>query len=438
MLKKEQNELITRTGPGTPMGDVLRRYWVPAVLSREVPEPDCPPAKVKLLGENLIAFRDTKGRVGIVDERCPHRTASLWLGRNEASGIRCVFHGWKFDADGNCLDMPNEPPHLQFKDKVHLRAYPTVEMGDIVWAYMGPPEKMPPPPKFDMTQVPASHRNVTKTWQECNWLQGLEGGVDTSHVGLLHFGLAEKEYGDFSKDDPTGFWRRSQSPTIELDFTDYGYRYAGIRPLGEQGNYVRGYHFVMPWTQIRPHQAKTKVSPSGERLPVWKTTLSGHFWVPMDDENCMVWNWHYSFGDEPLEDEERYNEAAGPENVDESNNFRKRRNKDNNWMIDREMQRTKSFTGIRGVNTQDHAVQESMGPIMDRSIENLGPADRAVVVARKLLLDAIDAVGKGADPLGTGESYYPLRAMEKLIPPGQAWRDELLPLMYQTEAAVTR
>lgn len=430
MLTHEQNERLTRVGPGTPMGEVLRRYWVPAVMSVEVPAADCPPVRVKLLGESLIAFRDTNGRVGVVQEFCPHRTASLWLGRNEECGIRCVFHGWKFDVDGNCLEMPNEPEQHQFKDKIRLTAYPTAEFGDIVWAYMGPPGKMPPAPKFELTQVPASHRIVSKTWEECNWVQALEGGVDTSHIGFLHWGLAARTNAKLSSDDPLSFRLRAQAPSIELDVTDYGYRYAGIRPLAEQGNYVRGYHFVMPWTQIRPTQATTRVTPEGERKPVWRTTIGGHFWVPMDDENCMVWNWDYSFGNEPLDDVDRKDDSAGPDNVHEHQNFRKKRNRDNNWLIDREVQRTTTFTGIRGVNTQDHAVQESMGRIMNRTIEHLGQTDRAIVVMRKLLFDAADTVAAGSDPPGIAESYYHVRGMEKLVPPGKAWRDELLPLMY--------
>jgi phthalate 4,5-dioxygenase len=433
MLTHEQNERLTRVGPGTPMGEVLRRYWVPAVMSSEVPVPDCSPVRAKLLGESLIAFRDTTGRVGVVQEFCAHRTASLWLGRNEECGIRCIFHGWKFDVDGHCLEMPNEPEPHQFKDKVRLVAYPTVEFGDIVWAYMGPPGKMPPPPKFGLTQVPASHRAVSKTWEECNWVQALEGGVDTSHIGFLHWGLAGRTNAKLSSEDPLSFRLRAQAPSIELDITDYGYRYAGIRPLAEQGNYVRGYHFVMPWTQIRPTQATTRTTPAGERQPVWRTTIGGHFWVPMDDENCMVWNWDYSFGNEPLDDVDRKDDSAGPDNVHEDENFRKKRNRDNNWLIDREAQRRSTFTGIRGVNTQDHAVQESMGRIMNRAIEHLGQTDRAIVVARKLLFDAADAVAAGGDPPGIGDSYYHIRGIEKLVPRGRAWRDELLPLMYPEE-----
>ncbi len=168
MVTAQDNELLTRTGPGTSMGEVMRRYWIPALISWELVEPDGPPVRVKLLGEELVAFRDTNGRIGLLDEFCPHRRVSLWLGRNEECGLRCVYHGWKYDVDGNCVDQMNEP--RQFKERVHLAAYPTVELGGVIWAYMGPPELQPPPPRFAWTQVPDTHRHVTKVIQECNWL----------------------------------------------------------------------------------------------------------------------------------------------------------------------------------------------------------------------------------------------------------------------------
>ena len=184
MLSVEENERLTRTGPGTPMGQTLRRYWIPALLAWELPEPDCPPVRVKLLGERLVAFRDTNGRIGLLDEFCPHRGVSLWLGRNEACGLRCVYHGWKYDVDGNCVDQMNEPQ--PFKDSIHIEAYPTVELGGVIWAYLGPRQLQPPLPKFAWTQVPDTHRHISKVIQECNWLQALEGGVDTSHAQILH------------------------------------------------------------------------------------------------------------------------------------------------------------------------------------------------------------------------------------------------------------
>jgi phthalate 4,5-dioxygenase oxygenase subunit len=412
VLTQEENELLTRTDSGTPMGETLRRYWLPALLSSEIAEPDGAPARIKLLGENLVAFRDTSGRAGLLEEFCPHRRVSLWLGRNEENGLRCVYHGWKFDVEGACVDQMNEPEG--FAEKVHIVSYPTMELGGIVWAYLGPREKTPPAPKFELTQVPESHRYVTRIWEECNWLQSLEGGVDTSHAPILHRLLTSGGAGTgYSPDTP---FVRGKAPTLALEQTEYGYRYAGIRSLDEQGQYVRAYHFVMPFTQIRPQQ--TNRADGRERQQI-----GGHFWVPMDDHNCMVWNWLYSFDDEPLLDgAEQFVEAGNSlEDCDPAKNFRKVRNMDIRWGINREQQRTESFTGIRGINNQDHAVQESMGAIVDRSREQLGPADKAVITTRQLLLKAISTVEDGGDPRGADSSYYHLRALERILPHGVDW-----------------
>src|SRR5690242_20934489 len=186
MLKHEENELITRVGPGTPMGQLMREYWVPALLSRELPHPDSDPVRVVLLGEQLIAFRDTNGQVGLIQNNCPHRGASLFFGRNEEAGIRCVYHGWKFAVDGTCVDMPNEPAESDFKHKVKALAYPTRERGGLVWAYMGPRADPPPPPELEANMLPEGECAVSATQRECNWLQTIEGDIDTSHAGFLH------------------------------------------------------------------------------------------------------------------------------------------------------------------------------------------------------------------------------------------------------------
>ena len=409
------------------MGELFRRFWIPVALAEELPGADCIPMRIKVLGEDLIGFRDSEGRPGVVDAYCPHRGAPLFFGRNEENGLRCVYHGWKYDVTGQCVDMPNEPPAHEFKDRIRTIAYPTAELGGIIFAYMGPAERQPPPPKFEFLQVPDTHRRISKTWEECNWLQTLEGGIDTAHIGFLHHGLAERN-GPLSHDDPRSFRTRAQAPDLELDLTDYGFRYAGIRDLGEQGIYVRGYHFVMPWTQIRPTQAQSALE-TAEGVARWKTSISGHFWVPMDDENCMVWNWSYSYGEEPFSS--RYggdiNLGAGEAA------FRKPINYANDWLIDREVQRTETYTGIDGINNQDHAVQESMGRIVDRTWEHLGSTDKAVIAARQLLVRAASTVKNGGDPAGVGTEYYKLRGIEKIIQRNAPWRDELLPEMYQQE-----
>jgi len=417
MLTTEMNELLTRVGRGTPMGDAMRRYWMPALLSWEL-ETDGAPVRFKLLGESLVAFRDTSGSVGIMAEQCPHRGASLWLGRNEEDGLRCVYHGWKFDVTGQCVDMMNEPEEFNFKDKMKAVAYPTEEFGDIIWTYMGPADKRPASPKFEWTQASEGHRYVTKVWQECNWLQALEGGIDTSHAPILHRALkANPAHPGIGLDTP---FVRGSAPTLEVENTDYGYRYFGIRTMGEKGHYVRGYHFVMPFTQLRP-------------VGGGKPRVDGHFWVPMDDENVMVYNWGYSYGEAGLSHEESEGRTGGNnfgDDVDIDNGFKAVRNKGNDWLIERDVQKTDTFTGIKGINTQDRATQESMGKVIDRTKEHLGTADRAIIATRKLLQQAIQVTQDGGDPVGVAPSYYHLRAADDVIPADRDWREEIMAVMY--------
>ena len=416
MLTREDNERVTHVGRGTPMGETMRRYWIPALLAWELPGPDCAPVRVKLLGEELVAFRDTRGRIGLLDEHCPHRLVSLFFGRNEECGLRCVYHGWKFDVDGRCVDMMNEPEELGFAHKIRTTAYPTAEAGGIIWAYLGPPEQRPPLPHFAWTQAPATHRHVSKVIQESNWLQGLEGGIDTSHVPILHRVLsADSNRPGFKPIDP---FVRGKAPTLELDVTDYGYRYAGLRPLDGGDVHVRAYHFILPFHQIRPARTGTGGDASG---------AAGHIWVPMDDETTMVYNWEQTTT-APLTDEDRLERRLGngPLDVDQTT-FRSRQNRENNYLLDRQVQKTETFTGIDGVNVQDRAVQESMGRVVDRSREHLGPADRAVIQARRLLLQAIKTVEAGGTPPGVAPTYYTLRPAEAVVPRGTDWRELLTP-----------
>src|SRR5580698_3009459 len=290
MLSREQNELLTRVGPGTAMGRTMRSYWMPALLSSELPEPDGNPVRVRLLGEKLVSFRDSNGQIGLLDELCPHRLASLFFGRNEECGLRCIYHGWKFDVSGQCTEMMNEPPDNDFFHKVRATAYPTVELGGVVWAYLGPPEHTPPLPRFAWTQAPEERRHVTKVIQECNWLQGLEGGIDTSHAPILHRLISETSTRGGCK--PSSPFVRGKAPQLVVDLTDYGYQYAGLRPLGETEMHIRTYQFIMPFHQIRPSKAE-----SGIPLD------AGHIWVPVDDETTAVYNWFYSPGAALQEDD---------------------------------------------------------------------------------------------------------------------------------------
>ncbi len=421
MLSKENNNLITRVGAGTPMGETMRRYWIPILMDFELPKPDCDPVRVRVLGENLVAFRDSKGRIGLLPDACPHRRVSLYFGRNEEEGLRCVYHGWKFDVDGACVDMPNEPAESNFKHKVRTRAYKTWEGGNVVWAYLGPAEQVPPPPAFEWTTVPDSHRGVTKLIQTCNWVQAVEGGIDTSHSSFLHNNnLADK----------TLLRSRSTAPYLEVEQTSYGYTYSSTRPLSkEEGNYVRTYHYVLPFHQLRAGQ----VGASGEQV---QPRSSGHCWVPIDDENTMVFNWTFTWDKNPLSDKAKRLAGTGNEwNVDiDPTTFIAKRNKSNDWLIDREMQRTQNFTGIVGVNTQDRALQETMGVIADRSNERLGTSDRAIIAMRKLLLEAVKVATDGGAPRGSQGEFVGIRAIDRILPADQPWTS-LKPDMYP-EAAV--
>jgi phthalate 4,5-dioxygenase oxygenase subunit len=423
MLSREDNERLTRVGLSTPMGTTLRRYWIPALLARELPEPDGAPVRVRLLGEDLIAFRDTRGRVGLLDEFCPHRRASLFFGRNEECGLRCVYHGWKYDTDGRCVDMMNEPAEAQFTDKVAITAYPTLEAGGLIWAYLGAPGRQPAPPSFAWTRVPPSHITVSKVIQESNWLQGLEGGIDTSHAPILHRLLRnDSKRPGFKPDNP---FVRGKAPKLELDVTDYGYRYAGVRPLDDASVHVRTYHFILPFHQIRPSRSEGGVP-----------LVAGHIWVPIDDDTTMVYNWEYSVT-EPLTDDDRLERRLGngPHDVDQTT-FRSIRNRRNNYLLDRDVQKTESFTGIDGINTQDRAIQEGMGPIVDRSREHLGPADRAIIQARRLLLEAVKTVADGGTPRGVAPTYAGLAAAEAVLPTGTDWREAELPAGSQVAQTV--
>jgi phenylpropionate dioxygenase-like ring-hydroxylating dioxygenase large terminal subunit len=418
MLTPEENTRLTRVGPGTPMGEAFRRYWIPALLGGELPEPDGPPVRVRLLGEDLIAFRDTEGNVGLVDAFCPHRRAPMFFGRNEECGLRCVYHGWKFDRNGTCVDMPSEPPVLRQaqddnwrKTNVRITAYPTYEAGGFVWTYMGPREHQPPYPDYEFLRAPETHRYPSKTLEECNWLQALEGGVDSSHATMMH----NMNIGDLS-------WLRDYEatvPRLELERTDYGFSYSGVRTFADH-QWVRIYHFVMPSIQMRG-------TIQGADLQTgYIPRIDGHLWIPIDDENTWVFNFMYSYDPAvPLSREEAHGvetrAGRGPDDL--TPDYRSKRNKYNDYLIDRQLQKTISFTGIKGVNTQDFALQEAMGPIVDRSKEHLGTTDRAVIVTRQLLLEATRAVERGESPLGADpRTARGVRPVDHRIPRELDWR----------------
>jgi phthalate 4,5-dioxygenase oxygenase subunit len=411
MLTTAQSERLTRVGRGTPMGETFRRYWLPALMSSELAENDGPPLRVRLLGEDLIAFRDAGGNVGLVSAFCPHRRAPMFFGRNEEGGLRCVYHGWKFDRTGACLDMPSEPPDSLFKTKVCIEAYPTWEGGGLVWTYLGPAASAPLPPAYELVRAPASQRFVSKAFETCNYLQALEGGLDNTHATILH-----RESSDLA------FLREFQRivPQIRIHKTDYGYMFSGIRTLDGQ-QWVRVSQYLMPSYQMR-----------GTIQPVFlleghAPTMDGHIWVPIDDETTWVYNFTYAYDPQTplvlrhaLEIED--SQGRGEGELDAA--FRPIRNRSNDYLIDRRLQKTASFTGIKGINTQDFALQEGMG-VVDRTKEHLSAIDQPIIVMRQLMLEATHEVAAGRVPRGADPATHRVRALDHLVAPGVDWEAAL-------------
>jgi len=407
MLRKEQNELITRTDAGTPMGELFRRYWLPALLASELPENDCPPLRVKILGENLLALRDTQGRYGLVEEFCPHRRVSLWFGRNEECGIRCSYHGWKFDVTGKCVDIPSEPEDSPARKRVRLKAYPLVKIGRVLWTYMGPPESQPGPPQFEFATVADTQSYVSRRWQECNYLQAMEGGIDSSHVGWLHKVTIESDP-LFQGTKGNEYTLKDARVHFEVVEQPAGL-YIGARRSAENGN-----HYWRITTWVMPYY--TQIPPRGDH------PVHGHFWVPMDDENCMAWS--YDFHPvraltprevKAMDDGEGIHVRLDPTTL------RPFANKDNDYLMDRAGQKGgKTYSGVEGFAMQDASLQESMGPIIDRTRENLVPTDMGIVIARRQLMAAASAlVEKGALPPGREPETHLIRSASLVLPPGK-------------------
>jgi phthalate 4,5-dioxygenase len=396
MLKPEDNERITRVGPGTPAGNLFRRYWLPALLSAEIADRDGVPQRVRILGEDLIAFRVSDGRVGLVDAFCPHRRAPLFFGRNEECGLRCVYHGWKFDVTGACTDLPSEPAGSPMNASIRLNAYPTVEKAGVVWTYMGPPEYKPPPPDYEWMRAPETHRHISKTYESCNYLQALEGGLDTAHSSFVH----NNALGDASR-----LRTRDRAPRLDVHPTDYGYSYVSTRKIADDQLYVRVYQYIMPSQQMRGGLMRGS---GGTRSAV--PTIDGHIWVPIDDTHTFTWNWMCAYDESvPLTEEyvTKQEKFAGRGEGDFiPGTYQLLRNLSNDFMIDRAIQKTQTYTGIKGLNTQDFALQEGMGPVVDRSKEHLGSSDKAIVVVRRLMLEATEAVAQGRTPNGTDPAKY--------------------------------
>ena len=411
MLSANDNDLLTRTGPGTPMNAYFRRFWLPVALVQELPEPDGPPVRVTVMDEALLAFRDTDGRVGLVDPRCPHRGANLFFGRNEECGLRCAYHGFKFDVSGRCVDMPTMPPESRFRDKVRITAYPTREWGDIVWAYLGPAEDEPSLPEMEFARLPGGQRFVSKKLQQCNWAQACEGALDTAHFSFLHMPVwsaadgVEAAVRRSSVDVERTRWMRDDPrPAFYVVPHEVGFVAGAARKAGGDGLYWRVAQFMLPNHALTPNAFP------GE-------TYHGQTWVPISDTEC--WVYCYSWNpDRPFTDEERHAFRAGRSvHAEVDARWVPRRNRDNDYLIDRADQKRRTFTGIQGVSEQDAMIQDSQGLIADRTREHLSPTDLAIIEFRKFVLGGARDLERGAaPPAARAGSAYALRGGSMVTP----------------------
>jgi len=407
VLSTADNELLCRVGLGTPMGDYLRRFWIPAFQSEQLEGADGDPIELRLLGQDLMAFRDTDGAIGVLDALCPHRQAPLYFGRNEERGIRCIYHGWKFDISGRCTDMPSEPPESDFKHKVRLIGYPVVERGGIVWVYLGPAHLKPELPDIEWANVPASNRNLVQYNQECNFVQAIEGDIDSSHIGFLHMNLDDLKN---PRTQEARYRAKDKHPRWIVEPTDYGLMLAARRDAEEDSYYWRINHFYLPWyTTIAG--------------PLDQSRGHGHIWVPVDDTQTQVWCviWAPS---EVLPETERYHVLSGPNphisSLDPATG-KLRATKANHFLQDRNMQRNHSFTGILGVREQDTAVVEGMGAIVDRTKEHLGTSDMAIIGMRRSLLNGAKALLNGTEPKAAFDAtLYRRRSWSEVLPRSSA------------------
>ena len=422
MLSPQENELLCLVEGDRPMGSVIKRYWIPAIDSAAL-EADDAPKQVTLLGERYVAFRDTDGNVGFMDEFCPHRGASLVLARNENCALQCLYHGWRIDHRGNIVETPSEPDTSSFKNRIKHKAYPVVETGGVAWVYLGPADLKPADPDFGFSGLPPEQHHVIRAVTDCNWVQALEGVIDTAHIMFLHANVTRPDwYGqDMDRGDlrpeiaagtPTS--TKDAHPKLLIEDTSYGFRYAGVRAAVQPGmQHVRASHYIAPFLGMFP---------AG---PGWGYLQA---FVPTDDFHTMFYFWFWRTDGSVIDDEARagfldYGGFVPSRDIDETGGSVP--NRSNWWNQDREaMRRGESFTGIRGVNREDFAMQESMGALYDRSREHLGTSDVAVIRMRRLMLDNVRGVSAGGTPLGLSRpfSYRTMRGNEALISEGEPWQ----------------
>lgn len=413
-MTPEENDLLCRVAGDAPMGQLMRRHWTPVCLLEEVPEPDGTPVRTQVFGEELVVFRNTSGQIGLIGEHCPHRGASLALGRNEEDGLRCLYHGWKFDIGGNILEMVSEPAGNRMAAGIKHPAYPTQEWGGMVWAYMGPPETMPefrPPAWAPNDQVKVT---IAKAVLPCNWAQVLEGAIDSAHSSSLH--SSDMVPAEVSGAEATeNNWLRpstDKAPRMQIDRTGYGFRYAAIRkPIhnADVNDYVRSTVFVAPSTALIPPNNLYNVA--NINVPANDTTTVFYFiaWgQPSQTPDTAAWR-------------KFLGQTVG---VDLDDYYRPLRNRDNHYWQDRQAMKAGNFTGITGFPNQDIAMWTTMGPIADRSSDHLGASDIAVVEFRKQMLKAVRAFQDAGEAIGTGADAIPadVCSFQTMVPKGEDWR----------------
>jgi len=404
-MTPEDNRLLSQTSRGTPMGELLRRYWVPALLSREV-ELDGPPVRVRLFGENLVAFRNSEGKVGLLAERCAHRGASLYFARNEECGLRCVYHGWKYDVDGSCVDMPNEPKGDKIKHLVKQRAYPCFERNGVVMAYLGPADRQPPLPEFEWLNVPESHVYISKRYQDCHWLQAMEGDIDSAHLGFLHGKLLAQATQSTEHDisSQASFVAESVDPRLEIVHHTCGFVQGARRNADAENHYWRVGAWLMPCYSILP--AFPKDAP-----------LGGHAWVPVDDTKVWAFgiSWHPT---RPLTEQERtWFHEGSPTGIHSRlipGTFIAQHNRSNDYAEPGAAEQQR-WDRIKTFQDQDTGITESIGWDFDRTNEFLGSTDAAIAQARKRLLDAARQLAAGQEP-PTDPKGYRYRGVSTILP----------------------
>jgi len=414
MLTREENELLCRVEGDAPMGQLMRRHWMPACLAEDVAVAGCTPRRIRLLGEDLVVFRDTEGRLGLLDDYCPHRRASLALGRNENCGLTCLYHGWRIDVEGNVLEMPSEPPDSGFKERVKHKSYPVREAAGMIWTYMGPADEMPEfeAPAFAPTaDTPVA---VAKIVIDCNWAQILEGAIDSAHSSTLHSSDMVPARVERAGVTPERWLRPStdKAPRLEVVPTSFGFRYAALRrPIknADVDQYVRVTLFVAPFTVLIPPNSSYNVA--NVNVPIDDTHTDFYF---------IAWG-----GKEPPDTEfwRTFNGAAVGVDLDER--YRKIRTRANNYLQDREAMQQGSWSGIYGIPNQDIAMWETMGPIADRSRDLLGASDLAVVEFRRRMVEAARTMQAGGPAIGRTEPHIPhaaLCAVEGVHPKTTDWR----------------